>query len=151
MVSSSVNLHAGDVPFCREDEEKEDAVSPLLNLVNERLNRSLQKNQRLTLSKDIRWLIQTGEKYVASFMILHARRMAEGSLKATFIASKRVGPAVTRNRVKRLMREAFRNQKHLFGQGCWLVFIARPKKDRNAWKQKLIFEQMASLAKQVSS
>jgi ribonuclease P protein component len=150
MVSSSVNLRAEAVLSCKEDEEKEDVASPLLNLVNERSNRSFQKNQRLTLSKDIRWLIQTGEKYVASFMILHARRMGEGPLKATFIASKRVGPAVIRNRVKRLMREAFRNQKHLFNQGCWLVFIARPKKDRDAWKQKMVFEQMAGLAKQIN-
>jgi ribonuclease P protein component len=39
--------------------------------------------------------------------------------------SRKVGGAVTRNRVKRLVREAFRRQKALFPRGLEVVLIAK--------------------------
>jgi ribonuclease P protein component len=39
--------------------------------------------------------------------------------------SKRVGKAVTRNRVKRLIRELFRRHKNFFKSPCDVVFVAR--------------------------
>ena len=40
--------------------------------------------------------------------------------------SRKVGGAVVRNRVKRLVREAFRRRKALFPKGLDVVFIAKP-------------------------
>jgi len=39
--------------------------------------------------------------------------------------SKKVGIAVVRNRVKRLVREAFRHRKTLFPKGLQIVFVAK--------------------------
>jgi ribonuclease P protein component len=42
------------------------------------------------------------------------------------VASRKVGPAVARNRAKRLVRELFRRNKELFPRGVDLVVIVRP-------------------------
>ncbi|MGC9451424.1 MAG: ribonuclease P protein component [Oceanipulchritudo sp.] len=50
--------------------------------------------------------------------------------RAGFIASRRVGNAVRRNRARRLMREAFRHQQDLLPPSCDLVMVARPSISR---------------------
>ena len=50
----------------------------------------------------------------------------EGSCRAGFMASRRVGGAVRRNRAKRRMREAWRAVAPGGGGGFDVVFAARP-------------------------
>ena len=39
--------------------------------------------------------------------------------------TRKVGQAVVRNRIKRLVREAFRRERHLFDDGYDMVFVAK--------------------------
>jgi ribonuclease P protein component len=57
------------------------------------------------------------------FILPQADSLAPARLGIT--VTKKVGGAVVRNRIKRLVREVFRRQKTLFPKGLDLVFVAK--------------------------
>ena len=63
----------------------------------------------------------SGEKYVVIFHISNGL----GYSRKAFLASKKVGDAVTRNRARRLMKESFRKLEQSVKPGSDILFIAR--------------------------
>lgn len=49
----------------------------------------------------------------------------EGLRRVGITVTKKVARAVGRNRVKRVLREVFRRNRHLFPEGCDVVVIAK--------------------------
>ena len=60
-----------------------------------------------------------------SFLVFVSPQSAPGPTRMGVTASRKLGGAVRRNRVKRLVREAFRRHKLLFPTGLDIVFIAK--------------------------
>ena len=101
----------------------------------------LPQRYRLRRHADLVRVRQTGQAYrhplavllVASNETVHAPMEGEGGLPSlaeppsrfAFTASRHVGPAVTRNRAKRLVREAFRATRDLWDEDLDLVVIVR--------------------------
>jgi ribonuclease P protein component len=61
-------------------------------------------------------------------LLVYAREES-GNARLGIVASRKVGPAVTRNRAKRLVREAFRTTRDLWMPGIDLVVIVRKPLD----------------------
>src|SRR5262245_10533224 len=60
-----------------------------------------------------------------SFLVVHGLTNELAYNRVGFSVSRKVGPAVKRNRLRRLYREAFRLTKHLLPTGFDLVMIPR--------------------------
>jgi ribonuclease P protein component len=62
--------------------------------------------------------------HTASFVLQVARSEASGC-RLGLTVSRKVGPAVRRNRIKRLLRECFRLERELFPERADVVVIAK--------------------------
>jgi ribonuclease P protein component len=68
----------------------------------------------------------SGRRVTTSHFVLVLYSREAGSLaRLGIVASRKIGNAVTRNRAKRLVREAFRKTSDLFSPGIDLVVIVR--------------------------
>ena len=63
----------------------------------------------------------SGDRYVVVFYLANG----QGHTRKAFLASKKVGGAVARNRARRLMKESFRKIEHGIRPGMDILFIAR--------------------------
>ncbi len=88
--------------------------------------------QRLPASERIRHrpeferVYEEGQPHRASLLVLFVLSAPDLARKAGFVAGRRVGGAVARNRSKRLMREAYRRNKDVLPEtGVHLVLVAR--------------------------
>lgn len=58
-------------------------------------------------------------------LVVMPRPEPEGLRRVGITVTKKVAAAVGRNRVKRVVREVFRKNRHLFPEGCDVVVIAK--------------------------
>lgn len=64
--------------------------------------------ERLRSEKDFSEVYAAGKSWASPGVVLYARPTGGLSVRVGFVAGRRLGPAVQRNRAKRLLREAFR-------------------------------------------
>jgi ribonuclease P protein component len=83
---------------------------------------------RLHLRREFSTVIKKGQRYTASGLILwvyHHPDTSERGPRLGFAIPRTYGRAVDRNRLKRLLREAFRLNKNQLARGTDLVFSSR--------------------------
>lgn len=87
----------------------------------------LQQQHRLRCSADLERVRQKGQSWRHPLVILLVDANEYGVSRFGFLASRRVGKAVMRNRAKRLLREAVRRHQNEIVTGWDCLFIARTR------------------------
>jgi len=84
----------------------------------------LAKEFRLRRPKEFKFVYGKGKAVATNLIVLHFVKAEEEKAQAGFVVSKKIGKAVVRNRVKRMLREAYRRW-HRELRGFKLIFLAR--------------------------
>jgi len=100
--------------------------------------------ERLRRGSDFRRVMRTGRRLAGTRVVLYVLPR-EGLVRAGFISGRRIGGAVVRNRVRRLMKEAWRSLSPMTTRGFDLVFASRPEA-RGARMQDVADEMQELLA-----
>lgn len=84
------------------------------------------RDRRLHAGWQFREVYRSGKSFHGILMTLVSLGRPEEHGRVAYVASRKVGPAVKRNRAKRILREAFRGvplgRRH---EPCWRIWIAR--------------------------
>jgi ribonuclease P protein component len=88
--------------------------------------KTFKRHQRLRLRRDFQQVF--GQRCAVSnrYVVLYVARNELAWARLGIQVSRRVGGAVMRNRVRRLLREAFRLKRHELPDGIDIVCVARP-------------------------
>jgi ribonuclease P protein component len=86
---------------------------------------SLGKRERIRKSFEYRQVYEQGNKAVSRYFVIYWMERTDQRRRLGISVSKRIGKAVVRNRAKRLVREAFRHNKHRLDPGIDLIVVGR--------------------------
>ena len=87
--------------------------------------RSVSREERLKRRRDFALVFSEGKGVSDRRLVVHARPNGLPFNRVGFAVGKRHGNAVTRNRLRRLLREAYRTQKPRLPQGYDVVVVPR--------------------------
>ena len=110
---------------------------------------SFPKNKRILKKKDFKRLSEQGKKVLTQYFIAIVTKGAENNNRIGITASKKVGNAPERNRIKRLIREYFRHRQENNPETKDINIIAR--KDIVSLSNKEIFKELDKLFNKISA
>ena len=87
----------------------------------------MAKFKSLNQNKNFQRLYNRGKSYVSPALVVYVSKNRAGFCRLGITVGKKIGNAVKRNRVKRIIREAFFQLENELGVNCDIVIVARRK------------------------
>jgi ribonuclease P protein component len=99
------------------------------------MNERLTPLERIRKKSDFSSLYKEGGRFRGRLFTLVFLGNGRTYSRLAVVASRKVGPAVVRNRVKRRFRELFRRNKELLREPLDLMVITRPESGVAPWTE----------------
>lgn len=81
----------------------------------------------IKLNREFRYAYNRGKKVVTPYIVMHYAKNRYSATKYGITVSTIVGKAHIRNRIKRLIREAYKDEKNFIKQGYNIIWVARSR------------------------
>jgi ribonuclease P protein component len=85
----------------------------------------MNKEERVRKNSHFRYIYNRGKSLSNSSLVMYITKNNKNLNRIGISVSKKVGKSVVRSRVKRLIKESYRNNKQLFKKGYDIIYIAR--------------------------
>lgn len=106
---------------------------------------NLPRRRILKQKRDFQIVYRNGRSLANRYLVLYIFPMKnKKGPKAGFAAGKKLGNAVVRNRLKRMLRESYRLEQFIINPDFWLLLVAR--KSAISVKQPVIEKAFRNLA-----
>ena len=109
-----------------ERQESPDSIEAAISgLLYQGLLQEMKRPDIIRRKSDFDAVYHKGKSIGSRPAVVLYKKNASGHKRAAFVASKKVGNAVARNRARRLLKESYRELKEKLPEGFDYVFIAR--------------------------
>ncbi len=99
------------------------------------LSLGLLREERMRKRRDFLQVYSTGEKVHTPFFVLYLVENNKDVSRLGVTASRRIGKAAARNRIKRRLREVFRLNRSCLAESCDLVFNVKRAAGAASWRE----------------
>ena len=111
----------------------------------------LTKREKLRKNRDFQNIYSNGISVANKLLVLHLLQVEKSENRVGFAAGRRLGTAVIRNRVKRLLRESYRHYKDALPKGYDCVLVGRnPAVHRGLLEIGQAFQKLCIKAEQIT-
>ena len=111
-------------PQCPEAEKDQGQETPV-GIKGQASSSMAHRPEVLRFKRDFDRIYKSGRSKGDKYVVVLHRANGLGHSRRAFLASRKVGGAVTRNRARRLMKESFRKMENEIKPGTDILFIAR--------------------------
>lgn len=87
----------------------------------------MKKTNSMKYNRDFKRLYAKGKSICAGYLVMYYKKANINENILGITVTKKIGKAVVRNRIRRLIRESYRLKEDSIKTGYYIVFVARGK------------------------